>query len=135
MWKLLTTKLTKTLVIIVLGTLTHTSHAEGFMKKKVSFDSNNDTIVGNLFLPENYDPRQKLPAVIITGAWTTVKEQMPTNYAKEMTARGFTTLVFDFRGWGESSGTIKYYEDPHSKTQDIISAANFLLTQNVIDNK
>lgn len=105
------------------------------MTKAVSFYNNNDAIVGNFFLPGNYDPSQKLPAVIVTGAWITVKEQMPTNYVKEMTARGFATPVFDFRSWRESSGTIKYYEDPHSKTQDIIAAANFLLTQNFIDIK
>lgn len=79
-------------------------------------------LAANLYLPEGEqkESEQKtLPLVIITGAWTTVKEQMPTTYAKALSERGFAALVFDFRGWGQSADSIKYAEDPTRKTDDI----------------
>ena len=43
-----------------------------------------------------------LPTVVVTGAWTSVEEQMPSVYAREMVERGFAAFTFDFRGWGKS---------------------------------
>lgn len=53
----------------------------------VSFDSQGERIAGTLYLPESGDGRP-LPAVVVTGAWMTVKEQMPTVYARELAERG-----------------------------------------------
>ena len=103
------------------------------MKKQVTFESENQTLVGNLYLPDDYQDGQKLPGVVVTGAWTTVKEQMPTTYATELADRGYAALVFDFRGWGESSDSIKYLEDPKRKTEDINAAANYLVTRPEVD--
>ncbi len=109
------------------------NYAEAAMKKSVTFESENQTLVGNLYLPDNYKEGDKLPAVVVTGAWTTVKEQMPTTYANELANKGYAALVFDFRGWGESVDSIKYLEDPTRKTQDIHAAANFLATRPEVD--
>lgn len=59
--------------------------------------------------------------MIATGAWMTVKEQMPAMYATSMAKRGFAALTFDFRGWGQSKDKdgIQYFEDPARKTADI----------------
>lgn len=103
--------------------LTTSIHAD---MKQVTFQSHGFTLAGNLYIPDNYQEGQKLPAVIVTGAWTSVKEQMPANYAKTMAERGFAALTFDFRGWGASEGEPKYLEDPARKTADIIAAASFL---------
>lgn len=106
---------------------------DGIISKSVTFDSNGNQLVGNLILPADYDGKSKLPAVIVTGAWTTVKEQMPSTYAKELAKKGFATLVFDFGGWGDSAGKNRYVEDPIAKTNDIKAAAQFLKTRNEID--
>lgn len=74
-------------------------------------------LAAHLYLPEG--EKKALPLAIITGAWTTVKEQMPTTYAKALAERGFAALVFDFRGWGQSPDSVKYQEDPMRKTADI----------------
>lgn len=102
---------------------------DGITSKAVSFNSGDNTLVGNLILPADYDSNKKLPAIIVTGAWTTVKEQMPSTYAKELARQGFATLVFDFTGWGESAGKKRYVEDPQQKIADIKSASDFLKTQ------
>lgn len=92
---------------------------------RVTFTSERDTLVGNLFLPASYAPGAKLPLIIVTGSWTTVKEQMPNLYARRLTDRGFATLTFDFRGFGESQGSPRQYESPARKTLDIANAAAF----------
>ncbi|MBO9491621.1 alpha/beta hydrolase [Endozoicomonas sp. G2_1] len=77
-------------------------------------------LAANLYLPEQANQTgQKPPVVIVTGAWTTVKEQMPAVYAKALAENGFAALTFDFRGWGASADSIQYLEDPARKTEDI----------------
>jgi len=106
---------------------------EAAMKKQVTFESQNQTLIGNLFLPDNYKDGDKLPGVVVTGAWTTVKEQMSTIYATVLANKGYAALVFDFRGWGESEDAVKYLEDPTRKTQDINAAVNYLVTRPEVD--
>ncbi|AFY97020.1 alpha/beta hydrolase [Chamaesiphon minutus] len=100
---------------------------------RVTFQSEGETLVGNLYLPANYKTGDKLPTVIVTGAWTTVKEQMPNVYAQKLADRGFATFAFDFRYWGESGGAPRQYESPNAKVQDIRNAASFLKTLSVVD--
>ncbi|MEM8672518.1 MAG: hypothetical protein AAGF83_01405 [Cyanobacteria bacterium P01_G01_bin.67] len=73
------------------------NNAEAAQVKEVTFASNNQTLVGNLYLPDEYQEGNKLPGVVVTGAWTTVKEQMPATYAESMADRGYAVLAFDFR--------------------------------------
>lgn len=94
--------------------------------EKINFESKGVKLVGDIFYPANYEKGEKYPAIIVTGAWTTVKEQMPILYAKKLAEKGFITMVFDFRGWGESEGDNRYLEDPIRKTEDIVAAAEYL---------
>lgn len=103
------------------------------MKKTVHFDSHGQTLAGDLYLPEAFDPNQPLPAVVVTGAWTTVKEQMAGTYAAELADRGFAALAFDFRGWGQSPDEVPFLEDPVRKTEDIHAAVAFLATRPEVD--
>ena len=109
------------------------NNAEAAQVKRVDFESNNQTLVGNLYLPDNYQEGDKLPGVVVTGAWTTVKEQMPATYAQAMAERGYAVLAFDFRNWGESEGNQRQLENPTYKTEDIIAAAHYLTTRPEID--
>jgi hypothetical protein len=92
----------------------------------VRFESNGDTLVGTLYLPEGAAPAQ---GVVVTGAWMTVKEQMAGRYAQELAERGIAALAFDFRGWGQSEGRPRALENPERKTQDIVAASRFLQQQ------
>lgn len=74
------------------------------------------TLAANLYLPQGIE---KPPVVIVTGAWTTVKEQMPAVYAQALAEQGYAALTFDFRGWGQSEDVVRYLEDPARKTEDI----------------
>jgi fermentation-respiration switch protein FrsA (DUF1100 family) len=63
------------------------------------------------------------PAVIITGSWLTVKEQMAHGYAMALAERGYTVFTFDFAGFGESGGNPRQAELPARKIADITEAA------------
>ncbi len=112
--------------------LQNTPEKSGVVSKSVSFESNGNKLMGTLYTPETSDTR--LPAVIVTGAWTTVKEQMAGTYARELASRGFAALAFDFTGWGESEGASRYIEDPKVKTADIHAAADYLSSLDEIDS-
>ncbi|MEM8981464.1 MAG: alpha/beta fold hydrolase [Pseudomonadota bacterium] len=118
-------------VAITLGSLP----AEAAMKKRVSFPSTEQTLVGDLYLPDSYRDGDRLPGVVVTGAWMTVKEQMAGTYAANLADRGYAALAFDFRGWGQSSDPIPYLENPARKTDDIVAAVDFLLTRSEVDSE
>lgn len=107
--------------------------AADIQTREVSFRNEGATLAGTLYLPPDYKPGERLPGVVATGAWTSVKEQMAGLYAREMAERGFAALAFDFRGWGQSGGEIRYKEDPAAKTADIIAAADYMATRPEID--
>ncbi len=113
-------------------TLQNTPARKGVTTRAVSFDNNGTTLRGTLYMPEK--TTTPLPAVIVTGAWTTVKEQMAGTYARELAARGFAALAFDFSGWGESDGAPRFVEDPATKTADIRAAAAFLTALPEVDS-
>lgn len=100
---------------------------------RVTFQSEGETLIGNLYLPATYKAGERLPAIVVTGAWTTVKEQMPAVYAQRLADRGFATFAFDFRYWGESGGTPRQYESPAAKVQDIKTAVAFLKSLSAVD--
>jgi uncharacterized protein len=75
---------------------------------------------------DNLVDRQK--AILTTGSWLTVKEQMAHTSALAMAGRGYTVLAYDFLGWGQSAGDVRQLEAPSQKIVDIITAANFLRT-------
>lgn len=60
---------------------------------KITFQSEETTLTGHLFLPsEPYTLGAKLPAIIIGGSWLTVKEQMAELYAQKLMERALPPL-------------------------------------------
>jgi fermentation-respiration switch protein FrsA (DUF1100 family) len=89
-------------------------------------------LAGQLFRnTDRLDVRQ--PAIIVTGSWLTVKEQMPDFYATRLAERGYTTFTFDFSGFGESAGAPRQAEFPDRKIADLIAAADFLSTLSLVE--
>lgn len=100
---------------------------------RVTFESEGETLVGNLFLPAEVGRGDTLPAVVVGGSWTTVKEQMAGLYARRLAAEGFAALAFDFRFFGESGGEPRQLESAAAKTQDFKNALTFLRTHTAVD--
>ena len=103
--------------------------------RSVTFENEGSVLAGTLYLPAE-DAGRPLPVVVVTGAWTSVQEQMPRTYAREMVERGFAAFTFDFRGWGKSgdlANQVRYKEDPGAKVSDIRAAIRFVSTLPEVD--
>lgn len=99
----------------------------------VAFTSGGETLRGVLYRPAGTTAGAKSPALVVTGAWMTIQEQMPMAYVQRLAAQGVAALTFDFRGFGQSDGTIRGFEDTERKAADLVAAAAFLARQPGID--
>ncbi len=92
--------------------------------ERVSFASGEAILVGHLYHPR--ESARPAPAVVVTGSWTSVKEQNPAEYARRLAERGYIALAFDHTGFGESGGAVRGLEDPFAKVADLKAAVSFL---------
>jgi fermentation-respiration switch protein FrsA (DUF1100 family) len=97
---------------------------------RVEFDSEGETVVGELYLPEGDRP---LPAAVLLGPLTSVKEQATGRYAEALARRGWAALSFDPRYFGESAGQPRQYESPPAKIRDVQHAVSFLAAHQRVD--
>ena len=118
--------ISKTFVTKIVGSKSAENVIKKVVKKQTSFMSEGLCLEGDLYLPANYQKAAKMPAVIVGGSWTTVKEQMAGTYARELAKKGFITLAFDHRFYGESEGEPKGYESPRHKIEDFKNALTYL---------
>jgi len=102
-------------------------------KNKIHFFSEGTKVVGNLHVPKNYKKDQKLPAIVIIGPKGGVKEQTHGIYARKLTRKGFITLVFDHRTYGESGGEPRHYENPYMKIEDAKTAISYIASLEIVD--
>lgn len=131
----------KTLLTAAAATALLTSTATADVQTRaIEFENEGATLQGTLYLPDGHEAGERLPTVIVTGAWTSVEEQMPASYAREMASRGFAAITFDFRGWGKSgdlpettAGGARFIESPEAKTDDIRAAIEFASTLPEVD--
>ncbi|MEL6893835.1 MAG: alpha/beta hydrolase [Actinomycetota bacterium] len=89
-------------------------------------------LAGHLRIPASPgdDP---LPAVVLTGPFTGVKEQVTGHYAGLLAQHGFVTLAFDHRNFGASDGHRRQHEDPAGKLDDLVAATSFLANHDAVD--
>lgn len=76
----------------------------------------------------------RMPTVVCTGSWLTVKEQMPDLYAAKLVAAGFTAVTFDFSGFGASGGGLRQTEIPTRKMADLAAVVDYLHTLSVVEH-
>ena len=95
--------------------------------ERVTFGIDGITLVGNLAVAAD-----GAPAVVLTGPFTGVKEQVVGAYAARLHERGVTTLAFDHRGFGESGGR-PGHEDSQGKLADLRAAVSLLAAHPAVD--
>ena len=105
-------------------------------KEKVHFQSEGLKVVGTLFRPQNSKEEEvSLPAILVAGAMSGVKEQVAGQYAERIAKDGYVTLVLDHRHFGESEGEPRQHEDPAKKLEDFKSAISFISSLKGIDRE
>jgi len=95
--------------------------------ERVAFTVDGVTLVGNLAVAAD-----GAPAVVLTGPFTGVKEQVVGVYAARLHERGLTTLAFDHRGFGESGGR-RVHEDSQGKLADLRAAVSLLAAHHAVN--
>lgn len=94
-------------------------------RNRVSYRSEGDAIAADLYLPPDFDPGRRYPTIVIARPATGVKEQTAGLYAEKLSLKGFATLAFDARGFGESEGR-RAVEDPWRIVMDIRRSIDFV---------
>ena len=95
-------------------------------KNKVSFMSEQTRVAGNVFLPPGYSKHKSYPALVVITPASGIKEQTAGIYAAKMAKKGYITLAFDHRTYGESGGYPRGMENAPMKVEDIKNAITFL---------
>ncbi len=88
-------------------------------------------LAGVLRVPGSSLARQ--PALVLTGPFTGVKEQVVGVYAAALAAAGFVTLAFDHRNFGASGGEVRQHEDGAGKLDDLRAATSYLAAHDRVD--
>ena len=73
------------------------------------------------------------PALVFTGPFTGVKEQVVGHYAAALAEAGFVTLAFDHRNFGASDGEVRQHEDSAGKLADLRHATSYLAAHDRVD--
>lgn len=111
-----------------------TDAPNGVKVQKVSFPNRIEiNVVGNLFLPPNYDANKQYPALVIGHTFTGVKEQTSGLHAQKLAELGYITLAFDASFWGESGGSPRNIEVPEIRVEDFSAAVDFLSNHPLVD--
>ena len=101
------------------------------MDEIVRFKSGGETIAGVLTRPDGL--RGDRPLVIMAGGWCYTKEIVMPHYARFFHEIGCATLRFDYRNFGESSGSPRQHIDPWNQIEDYRNALSFAESLSGID--
>ncbi|WP_345243638.1 alpha/beta hydrolase [Pontibacillus salipaludis] len=104
------------------------------IEKSVQFYSEGYKLQGVLYLPDDYESKGKLPAIIANSGYQGVNEFYPKMFAKALTEKGYVCFGFDYRGFADSEG------DParvilEEQVADIRNALTFLRAQSEVDHE
>lgn len=98
---------------------------------EITFRSDGWSLAGHLRLPG--DRSAPVPAVVLTGPFTGVKEQVVGDYAERIAVAGYATLAFDHRNFGASGGPRRHHEDSAGKLRDLVDAVSWLQQRPEVD--
>lgn len=103
------------------------------MKKDIEFISNGEKCRGWLITPDG--GKGPFPTVIMAGGWCYVKEIVMPNYADYFVRNGFAAILFDYRNFGGSEGSLRQHLNPWWQIEDYRNAISFAETLPEVDSE
>ncbi|MCE9600279.1 MAG: alpha/beta hydrolase [Spirochaetia bacterium] len=100
-----------------------------FHTSQVSFLSNGEHCRADLYLPK----AKQAPIVIMGHGFGGERTFALPGYAEYFAARGIAVLLFDYRNFGSSDGTLRNWISPRRQRQDWRAAIQFAKTLDQID--
>jgi uncharacterized protein len=107
-----------------------TSTAATIERTEVEFFSDGARIAADVFAPAGLSGRA--PAVVVAHGFGGIKSFFVADIARAISAGGFVTVIFDYRGFGESEGTRNRLR-PLEQVDDIRAACDYLRTLPSVD--
>ncbi|MED1469240.1 alpha/beta hydrolase [Bacillus salipaludis] len=102
------------------------------IERKIHFYSEGYKLDGTVYLPDDYQPGEKLPAIIPNSGYNGFNEFYPKLFAKNLTEAGYVCLGFDYRSFAKSEGEEgRVILD--EQVEDIQNAITFLSLQEDVD--
>ncbi len=99
-------------------------------ERALQFFSGGVKLAGVLYAPDS--PSGRTPGIVLCQGYTGTKEMFLPILANTFADAGFTCLIFDYRGWGESEGE-RGRLFPLEQVEDIGNALTFLGSQDGVD--
>ena len=101
-------------------------------EEKVSFYSEGDQISAILRLPDG-SSSEPWPGIVQGPGWLGLKDaKLYLPYHEALTAAGYSVLIFDYRGFGESEGD-RGVILPQLQLEDLTNAVTYLTTREDVD--
>jgi pimeloyl-ACP methyl ester carboxylesterase len=97
---------------------------------EVEFFSDGVRIAAEVFTPRGL--AERAPAVVVAHGFGGIKSFFVADIARAISAAGFVTLIFDYRGFGQSAGTRNRLR-PLEQVDDIRAAMDYLRTLPTVD--
>lgn len=94
-------------------------------QRPVRFSSERYLLDGDLWLPDDLEPGQRLPAVVSASGYQGLKNIHPERFARTLAPQGFACLSFDYRGFGASEGE-RGRLVPQDWVTDVRAAVSFM---------
>lgn len=105
-------------------------------EQKVSFKNQYQmNVVGNMFVPKDFEQNKKYPAIIVAHPMGAVKEQSANLYAIKMAEQGFVTIAIDLPFWGESDGQPRNAVSPDIYAEAFSAAVDYLGTRSFVERE
>ena len=104
---------------------------EAYSTRRVSFESEGETCVGTLYLPEQPDTP---PVVIMAPGLGMWRSFVLPAVAERFAEGGFAAFVFDFRHHGDSDGEPRSLADPDKQIADYEAAIETMSNTDAVDS-
>jgi len=107
----------------------------GGKRLDVRFPCGATQCAGWLFVPDDPTPDDPSPrpGVVMGHGFAGQRELGLAPFAEAFAAAGYVTLVFDYRGWGDSGGEPRYVVDMEAQIQDFGDALAWLRSHDTTD--
>jgi pimeloyl-ACP methyl ester carboxylesterase len=100
--------------------------------QKIAFYSDSHRLDGLLYTPQGIGAGEKRAAVVLCVGYTYLKSLAMPDIAKALTAAGYVTLIFDYRGFGDSDGP-RWRLIPGEQVSDVRAALTCVADQPHVD--
>jgi uncharacterized protein len=102
------------------------------MQRPVNFYSEGVRLVGDVYYPEDLQPGEKRPGIVLCHGYTGVKDLYLPDNARVLNAAGYMVMTFDYKGWGDSEGPRSRLA-PYGRVYDVQAALSFFSTLPEVD--